>query len=180
MKKSLFAMLLLISTMSLSALNSIDAGVQFGLPLGDYGDYAGFSFGTGFQINVSPAFADDLIFFFSTEINKCQSKTTWVDFFIDVPLFTGLAYTLHPSKDIEITPELGIGIINHIAYGDVYRSGNSSVDYFLDTAARISLKASYNLNDKIAAYIRPSWIYFFEDDNTGSILGTQLGMSFRF
>lgn len=180
MKKSLFAMLLLISTMSLNALNSIDAGLQFGLPLGDYGDYAGFSFGSGFQINVSPDFKEDLIFFASAEVNKCQSKTTWVDFFIDVPLFTGLAYTFHATKDIEIIPELGIGIINHIAYGDVYRTGNNSVDYFLDTAGRISIKTSYNLNDNIAAYIRPSWIYFFEDENTGSILEAQLGMSFKF
>lgn len=180
MKKSLFVMLLLISTMSLNALNSIDVGVQFGLPLGDYGDYAGFSFGSGFQINVSPLFAEDLVFFASAELSKSQSKTTWVDFFIDIPLFTGLAYTLHTSKDIDIIPELGIGIINHIAYGDVYRTGNSSVDYFLDTAARISLKTSYNFNDKIASYFRPYWIYFFEDENTGNILGTQLGISFRF
>lgn len=161
-------------------IESIDSSFNTMIPLGTYADFAEASIGGGLQLNMSQSIVKDLLLLVSVDYLYAESNTIWVNSFRDLAIFVGAGYKIQIIDKLSLTPIVGIGILNHWAYGDLYRTGEDGIDYFADTVTKADFKIEYLLKEKIGLFLQPSLIIFTEEDNSGFMLGGHLGASYKF
>jgi hypothetical protein len=157
------------------SLDSADLYLENMFPLGIYGEYVGISFGAGGQISVSIDRLRGALVFASCGYSYGGSRTVWVNAFHNITLIGGIAYKLPLRMPLSITPELGFGLIYHIATGDIDRDSSSDVTNWADAVGKLQIKVGYSLNENIMLFAAPVLSILFESESTGLEVGYQLG-----
>lgn len=107
------------------------------------------------------------------------AKTDWVDTMQAVNISAGMGYRFKLNKNLEITPELGYGLVLHILYGDLDQDGLKTYETYLDQQVRLSVNLGFAPTASYELFIAPLGVLFFEKDRVVPLYGLQAGIRFN-
>jgi len=163
-----------------SMVDSLDLKLYGLYPVGECSTYYAYVLGAGLKMNVALDKQKALTGYGEVAYSSGPSKTDWVDVMQAVNLSIGIGYRFDPTEKLQITPELGYGLILHLLQADFDQDGTKTFEAFIDQQVRLSLNLSYALNDTYRLIVAPLGVLFFEKDSIAALLGFQAGLRFNF
>ncbi len=161
-------------------IDSVDIKLYGLYPYGKCATYYSHLLGTGLKMNFNLNKDEKLIGYSEITYNRGPSKTDWVDSMQAVSISVGLGYSFPLGSRMQISPELGYGVIFHLLNGDLDEDGEDSLEIFTDQQVRLSLNLSYALGNKYEIFLAPLGVLFFEDGDIGTMFGCQIGIRMNF
>jgi len=161
-------------------VESVDLKLYNIYPIGECSTYYTYVFGAGLKMNVALNEQKTLAGYGEVAYSRGPSKTDWVDFMQAVNLSIGIGYRFDATERLQITPELGYGLILHLLQADFDQDGTKTFEAFIDQQVRLSLNLSYALTDTYRLIVAPLGVLFFEQDCIATLLGFQAGLRFNF
>jgi hypothetical protein len=163
-----------------SLVDSFDVKLYGLYPYGNSADYYSYVLGTGLKMNVSLGKGGKLLGYGEVTYSRGPSETDWVDSLQAAGLSVGMGYRIPLSSKLQLTPELGYGVLFHILEADFDEDGENTLEVFADQQVRFSLNLSFALGDNYELFIAPLGVLFFEDGAIGAMFGCQSGLRFNY
>ncbi|AFG36832.1 hypothetical protein [Spirochaeta africana] len=172
--------LLLVAAINAPALEfnpqAFDVGLAAAKPLGDYADVSDFGIGLNAQLQMGAEAMSGLQVL--ADLSILYQLTTEDDTGIyDFAPSIGLAYYHALNDEIVLGGQIGYGIILHLVTGD-WESGVSGPELYTDQALFVAGEVAYRLSDSGAAFVRPRFTFFTQEDTNGMMVGADLGYRF--
>ncbi len=149
-------------------------------PLGTLADYYTTGIGAGAQATFAFGSVPKLRASAGMEYSYGLSRTAWVDSFNELGFTLGASYLFEILPRLELAPELAVGVLVHIASGDVDRDGTKSATVFTDSYFRLAPKLYWLFTETFSAFLAPRFSVFTQTDATGFLFGAQAGVRISF
>lgn len=179
------AVLTLLTVSGLAALepvasHSVDAGIQYFYPIGNYAPYVGGSLGSTAQLNLKASSLPGLRPFVGVDYGYDFSRDARISAIHGLGANLGAGYAFKPAEGLTLTPELGYGVLFHLAIADLQKTGTNSLLPYTDQYLTWRMKIDYRLGTMgkgtVALYLAPAFYMFIEQDAVlGLMPGGQLG-----
>lgn len=112
--------------------------------------------------------------------SRGPSQSDWVEAMQACNLSVGVGYRFASTSKLNISTELGYGLIFHLLHGDLDMDGSTSLASFLDQQIRLSLDISYALSPTYALIASPLGVVFFEQESIATLFGLQTGLRIKY
>jgi len=157
---------------------SLDSYAQNLYPVGAYGDYVATGLGAGIQGNLEMPQLLGFIPFVGVDYSYGFPAASHIDRIQDIGFTAGAGYELPLSPKITMVPELGYGLLLHVAQGELDGEPDST-SLYSDQVLRASLKGLYAIGDRLELYAAPTYMLFLESEAVGMQVGGQVGVRFE-
>jgi acetone carboxylase gamma subunit len=165
---------------SSSLVESLDLKLYNLYPLSKSSTYYSYVIGAGLKMNMALNKQETLLGYAEAAYSRGPSKSDWVDTMQAVNLSVGIGYRFAITDKLQLTPELGYGVVLHLLNTDFDQDGTKTFEPFVDQQIRLSLNLGYELNDSYTLLIAPLGVVFFEKNTIGTLLGIQTSLRFNF
>ena len=177
----MLAALLLIAAAGLYAqdavcIDSVDAGIRGNIPLGSYAEYTTAGFGCETALN----FKTDIIPGLNAGANLSWQwilpKTGRINMLQDLSasITVGYRFYLDDEMHLSLNPSAAYGWLCHLAEGDMNSDGTATFEAFSDQFAAFKFQLAFDLDDSLALYISPGYLFFFEGDRSMEKQGQEI------
>lgn len=163
-----------------SLVESLDLKLYNLYPLSKSSTYYAYVIGAGLKMNIALNAQNHFAGYAEVAYSKGPSKCDWVDSMQAVNMSVGMGYRFGLTDKLQVTPELGYGVVLHLLNADFDEDGTKSFETFIDQQVRLSLNLSYTLSENYTLIVAPLGVVFFEKGNIGTLLGIQTGLRFNF
>jgi len=157
---------------------SVDGFLQNSYPVGDYGDYVATGVGVGIQGNLEMPQLLGFVPFIGIDYSYGFPAANHIDRIQDIGFTAGAGYELQLSPKFAIAPELGYGLLLHVAQGEIGGEPDTT-SFYTDQVLRASLKGLFAIGDRLELFAAPNYTLFFGSDAVGMQAGGQLGVRFK-
>jgi hypothetical protein len=157
---------------------SIDGYLQNLYPVGTYSDFVSTGLGGGVQTNLEMPQLAGFIPFLGVDYSYGFPAADHIDRIQDIGFTAGTGYALELSPKFTLVPELGYGVLLHVAEGKIDGEPDTR-SLYLDQMVKASLKGLYALNARLELYVAPTYTLFLGSDDVGMEVGGQLGLRFK-
>jgi hypothetical protein len=157
---------------------SVDGYLQNIYPVGTYSDYVSTSIGAGVQANLEMPQLLGFLPFVAVDYSYGFTAASHLDRIQDIGFTAGTGYAIELTPEITLVPELGYGLLLHIAEGTLGGEPDSS-SLYSDQVVRASVKGLYALNERLELFASPTYMLFLESGDVGMQVGGQLGVRFE-
>jgi hypothetical protein len=168
------------ATKKASLVDSLDVKFYGLYPYGTSATYYSYVLGAGLKMNFALDKGEKLLGYSELTYSSGPSETDWVDSMQAVGLSAGMGYRISLGSKMQLTPEIGYGVVFHLLDADFDQDGENTLEVFADQQVRFSLNLSYALGDKYELFFAPLGVLFFEDGSIGTMFGCQSGLRFNF
>ncbi|AEV27913.1 hypothetical protein SpiGrapes_0049 [Sphaerochaeta pleomorpha str. Grapes] len=168
------------ATKKTSFVDSLEVKLYGLYPYGKSATYYSYVLGAGLKMNVALDTEKKLIGYGEATYSRGPSETDWVDSMQAIGLSVGMGYKISLGSKMQVTPELGYGVLFHIFDADFDEDGENKFEVFADQQVRLSLNLCFALGDKYELFFAPLGVLFFEDGDIGTMFGCQSGLRFNF
>ena len=168
------------ATTKQSLVDSVDVKVHGLFPYGKSATCYSYVLGAGLKMNFYVDKTENLIGYGEVAYSWGPSKTDWVDSMQAVSMSVGMGYSFSLGSRMQVSPELGYGVLFHFLNGDFDDDGVKALEVFTDQQVRFSLNLSYTLGGTYEFFIAPMGVLFFEDGDIGTLFGCQSGLRMNF
>jgi len=165
---------------SSSLVESLDLKLYNLYPLSKSSTYYSYVIGAGLKMNMALNKQETLLGYAELAYSRGPSKSDWVDTMQAVNLSVGMGYRVAITDKLQMTPELGYGVVVHLLNADFDQDGTKTFEPFVDQQVRLSLNLSYALSETYTLIVAPLGVMFFEKGTIGTLLGLQTGLRFNF
>lgn len=149
-------------------------------PYGKSATYYSYVIGSGIKMNIALDKGKKVIGYGEATYSRGPSETDWVDSMQAMGLSIGMDYSIPLGNNMQVTPELGYGVLFHIFDADFDEDGENNLEVFVDQQVRLSLNLCFALGDNYELFFAPLGVLFFEDGTIGTMFGCQSGLRFNF
>lgn len=149
-------------------------------PVNKSSTYYSYVLGVGVKANIALDKQKSLIGYGEIAYSAGPSKSDWVDSMQAFNISFGLGYRFACSGMMQITPELGYGLVIHLLNADFDEDGTKAFETFADQQIRLSLNFCYAFTDTYSLIVAPLGVLFFEKGTVGTLFGIQTGLRFNF
>ncbi len=163
-----------------SLVDSVDVKLYGLFPYGKSEICYSYVLGAGLKMNVTLDKEEKLIGYCEFSYSRGPSKTDWADFMQAIGMSVGMGYRIPLGSSIQVSPELGYGVLFHLLIADFDMDGVHSLEVFTDQQVRFSLNLSYALDSTYEIFGAPLGVLFFEDGAIGTMFGFQSGLRLNF
>ncbi|SMP40797.1 hypothetical protein SAMN06298221_101444 [Sphaerochaeta associata] len=165
---------------SSSLVESLDLKLYNLYPLSKSSTYYSYVIGAGLKMNMALNKQETLLGYAEVAYSRGPSKSDWVDTMQAVNLSVGMGYRVALADRLQLTPELGYGVVLHLLNADFDQDGTKTFEPFVDQQIRLSLNIGYELNESYTLLVAPLGVVFFEKNTIGTLLGIQTSLRFNF
>jgi len=165
---------------SSSLVESLDLKLYNLYPLSKSSTYYSYVIGAGLKMNMALNKQETLLGYAEAAYSRGPSKSDWVDTMQAVNLSVGMGYRVALADRLQLTPELGYGVVLHLLNADFDQDGTKTFEPFVDQQIRLSLNIGYELNESYTLLVAPLGVVFFEKNTIGTLLGIQTSLRFNF
>ncbi len=160
--------------------DSLEAGAINEWPLGTLAEYYITGIGAGVQGTFAFGFDPNVRASAGLEYSYGLSRTAWVDAFNELGITVAASYLIELLPQLELAPELALGVLMHFVSGDVDRDGVTSITVFTDSYFRLAPKLYWRFTDTLSAFFAPRFSVFTQTGATGLLFGAQAGVRINF
>lgn len=161
-------------------VESLDLKLYNLYPLSKSSTYYSYVIGAGLKMNIALDKQETLLGYTELAYSRGPSKSDWVDTMQALNMSVGMGYRFSLTEKLQLTPELGYGVVLHLLNADFDEDGTKSFEPFIDQQIRLSLNLTYALCEQYTLIAAPLGVVFFEKGNIGTLLGLQAGLRFNF
>lgn len=163
-----------------SLVESLDLKLYGLYPLSKSSTYYSYVLGAGLKMNIALDTQKPFIGYTEVAYSKGPSKSDWVECMQALNMSVGMGYRFSLTDKLQLTPELGYGVVLHLLNADFDEDGTKSFEPFIDQQVRLSLNLTYVISENYTLIAATLGVVFFEKGNIGTLLGLQTGLRFNF
>ena len=163
-----------------SLFDSLEVKLYGLYPYGKSATYYSYVFGAGSKMNIALDQGEKLIGYGEVTYSRGPSETDWVETMQAIGLSIGMGCRIPLNRKMQVTPEIGYGVLFHLLDADFDEDGAYTLEVFADQQVRFSLNLCVALGDKYELFVAPLGVLFFEDGDIGTMFGCQAGLRFNF
>lgn len=164
---------------------SFSVSPSFMYAIGDFDDIAEYGYGLNIDLNMNNFLFRSAILTLSSGFYSFTGADDSIDSIMIIPVSLYLGYSLNLSRKFKIIPYIGGGyLINMMNYDDDNADQFGNYDYsreiFYDPSVSVRCDIVYKALPYMHISLSPVYMFFFEKESTGQILGANLGIKMFF